>query len=169
MCAHACTHTELQVQQVKKKKRRKKKRKSRDIFILLGAGYTSTINVPSSTHSPFGKVITMINKAAALCTTKPFVKEGKDWESITQPILTGAQTIHQTARARLLFHLFVSRLLLHVSLLFWMSLPHSRQWKVTIIQTHSSSTFHRPCISPCVTQELDCAVPLTVSRVDVLI
>ena len=42
---------------------------------------------------------------------------------------------------------------------FWMSLPHGRQWKVTIIQTNSSSTFHRPCISPCVTQELDCTVP----------
>lgn len=71
MCAHACTHTELQVQQKVKKK------KSRDIFILLGAGFTSTISVPSSTHNPFGKVITMINKAVALCTAKPFVKEGK--------------------------------------------------------------------------------------------
>lgn len=73
--ASACVHTPAPTQNYRYSRRLKKK--SRDIFILLGAGFTSTISVPSSTHNPFGKVITMINKAVALCTAKPFVKEGK--------------------------------------------------------------------------------------------
>lgn len=56
--------------------------KTKDIFILLGAIFTSVtgasiINVLSSTHSSFEKVIMMINTIVALCTTKPFIKRGK--------------------------------------------------------------------------------------------
>ena len=174
--ASACVLTPAPTQNYRYSRRLKKK-KSRDIFILLGAGYISTINVPSSTHSPFGKVITVINKAVALCTTKPFVKEGKDWESITQPILTGAQTIHQTVKALLLFHLFVSRLLLHVSLcffffffFFFLNVSPSRQAVESHnhpnkFQLHLSQAMHLTVRDT--RTWLHCS--LTMSRVDVLI